>query len=110
MMEKISEDLQSEKLKSQTAIRCAKAAMLLSSLKNATKALTTDVPQLQVYCTHTDNKLYAFQVQDELKIEKLMFELAKEKQKLKKLRNWIRISILFYFIVLFIYPIFLIFL
>ncbi|XP_057794616.1 uncharacterized protein LOC131010923 isoform X2 [Salvia miltiorrhiza] len=94
MMEKISEDLQSEKLKSQTAIRCAKAAMLLSSLKNATKALTTDVPQLQ----------------DELKIEKLMFELAKEKQKLKKLRNWIRISILFYFIVLFIYPIFLIFL
>ena len=52
----IDEDLQTEKLKMQTAIRCAKAAILLSSLKNATKALTTDVPQLQVYfLSHTHN-------------------------------------------------------
>ncbi|KAL1547003.1 hypothetical protein AAHA92_23529 [Salvia divinorum] len=90
--QQIGEDLQTEKkLKSQTAIRCAKAAILLSSLKNATKALSTDGPQLQ----------------NESKIEKLMVELAKEKQKLKKLRHWIGILILFYFTVLFIYPIFL---
>lgn len=48
--------------------------------------------------------------QDEEKIEKLMTELAKEKQKRKKLRHWIGISLLFYFIVLLIYPILLNFL
>ncbi|XP_047976522.1 uncharacterized protein LOC125218793 [Salvia hispanica] len=90
----IDEDLQTEKLKMQTAIRCAKAAILLSSLKNATKALTTDVPQLQ----------------HESRIEKLMIDLVKEKQKLKNLRHSIGILILFYFLVLFIYPIFLKFL
>lgn len=48
-MENIGEDLQSEKIKSRTAIRCAKAAILLSSVKNATKNFTADVPNLQVY-------------------------------------------------------------
>ncbi|PIN02076.1 hypothetical protein CDL12_22602 [Handroanthus impetiginosus] len=90
-MEKIGEDLQEKELKSHTAIRCAKAAILLSSLRNATNSFTSDVPQIQ---------------EDE-KIEMLKIELVKKKQKLKKMRLWIGVSLLSYLLIFLILPFFL---
>ncbi|KAI3465160.1 hypothetical protein Pfo_021823 [Paulownia fortunei] len=87
-MEKIGEDRQEEELKAQTAIRCAKAAVLLSSLKNVTNTSTINVPQLQ----------------DEEKIMLLKIELVKEKQKLKKLRHWMGVSLLSYFLIVLLFP------
>ncbi|KAL8046675.1 hypothetical protein ABFS82_08G192500 [Erythranthe guttata] len=88
-MEKMGDDRRAgEELKYRNAIRCAKVATLLSSLRNATANSTSKAPQLQ----------------DEGKVEMLKIQLVKNKMKMKKLQRWIGMSLLVYFVFLLIFP------
>ncbi|KAL3845795.1 hypothetical protein ACJIZ3_003198 [Penstemon smallii] len=88
-MEKIG-DYDEEKLNHKSAIRCAKAAILLSSIKSSTHNSSTDIPLLQ---------------KDEAEIEMLKIEYLKLKLEVKKLRFYAANMLVLCFLCLLILPI-----
>ncbi|XP_022855129.1 uncharacterized protein LOC111376400 [Olea europaea var. sylvestris] len=82
-MEKIGDERggQTQAMKSQVAIRCAKAAILLSSLKNSPNNSTSNIT-----------------LKNEEEIEDLKIALVKEKLKNKKLRICVEMELLVFFL------------